>query len=445
MMNLVFLKILFILSMVTCTASCKQRVTQGSKEKHVFGETSRDGKNVEICPWQEDKSINIYADRYLAKIAEYIAMRNKDTFQGYFSIANICIYLQKADSINAIAMPNRNEIRFNSQTLLAASSDADVASIIGHELAHLTMQSTHVEEIPPNVVRHPDWPKIREKFEVERRKVEKLRAPFAKKAMTAEREQRKIHTQWAQTLSKQLRDEILLVRNQITDIFSDENVNFSPEDLEALKALELPRLPRPEPTYDPNSPAAANGIAKSKQDNRQHPPISELKDHQNLIYAKLRQESPDLMKTWENNLTVIAENSAEVDKIDNMLTPFQKEFDLFIRTVAGEDATFNWREQEADEVGYEFYLRAGLDPKHMIWLSKTVMGEKAFNECMANYVEKKIAPTRGSGSHPSDCWRIYDYLVLEPEYHQKEYAPLIQAARTIDILPGELAELKKSL
>ncbi len=440
-----FLKFLLVIFPLLWTQACKSRSNQSSKEKHLVGETSRDTDDVKICAWQEDRSINIQADRYLAQLAEQISLKNKNTFQGYFSPGNICIYLQKDAQINAYAHPGQNRIDFNSQILLSAPNDAAVASILAHELAHLTMQSTHVEEIPPAVIKHPDWIKVRDKFEVQKEKMTQTTAPLKNKLSSVYNDRDDIEKKWMKILPDPVIKEIREIEDQKFALISSENLKMSADLYLILKSIIVPHFPdinTPEGTDGPVSAPAILPVLKTTDANKA---IADLKARQEIAYGKLRKESPDLMKKWEESMKIIGDLNRQIKACEDGLRPFQEEFDLFITTIAGADAKFNWREQEADEVGYEFYLRAGFAPEAIVWLSKSLMGEKSFNECMADHVAKKIPPTRGTGSHPSLCWRIYDYLVLEANYHKNEYTPLIKAAKTFEIIPGELAEVKKSL
>ena len=94
----------------------------------------------------------------------------------------------------------------------------------------------------------------------------------------------------------------------------------------------------------------------------------------------------------------------------------------------------NWEEQEADEVGFEFYRRAGFRDNeffNMLYQLAITSGEVPKRDIVACMQKsfKTIAlkketfePPRGSSTHPDYCWRIFDHqreLIL----HEKDYAP----------------------
>lgn len=109
------------------------------------------------------------------------------------------------------------------------------------------------------------------------------------------------------------------------------------------------------------------------------------------------------------------------------------------------DLSFNWREQEADEVGYELYFRAGFEPSEMSGFERSLIVEEEYQKCLDDRVKLKVLPTRGTRSHPEHCWRIYDRMVLEPEFDEDVYAPLMENAKTVTLFPGELDALKPKL
>ena len=113
-----------------------------------------------------------------------------------------------------------------------------------------------------------------------------------------------------------------------------------------------------------------------------------------------------------------------------------------------------WMEQQADEVGYEFYLRAGFKPDRYETFFKAVMKKKSpttVDECLKSMSE--VSPTPPSrldeaedSKHPSSCFRIYDINITETLKHHSVYTDLAAKAVLTDLpeAMGELGELRKT-
>ena len=90
-----------------------------------------------------------------------------------------------------------------------------------------------------------------------------------------------------------------------------------------------------------------------------------------------------------------------------------------------------FQEQEADEVGFELYLRAGFDPdifaQSFIHLAKAV---RADYECdPMNPLSPEPSRYREGISfnkvHPDICWRYWDTKYVERRKHAEDYQSLI--------------------
>ncbi|RYZ55920.1 MAG: hypothetical protein EOP07_13280 [Proteobacteria bacterium] len=118
-----------------------------------------------------------------------------------------------------------------------------------------------------------------------------------------------------------------------------------------------------------------------------------------------------------------------------------------------QDVLQNWTEQEADEVGYEIYIRAGF--------KDSIYSEDSFDfpnsdsdgtlreACLISLNEAKkgrlVSILRGGDAHPSECWRRYDISILENKKHFKDYSDLWKSAIQTTIFPGELDAVKRTL
>lgn len=94
----------------------------------------------------------------------------------------------------------------------------------------------------------------------------------------------------------------------------------------------------------------------------------------------------------------------------------------------GDYAYLNWMETEADEVGLELCIRAGVasddfDELHRFTLENKEQAEKALSQCLDS-IENGDVPERTTSTHPSSCRRIYDITIKEKSAHLDEYNEL---------------------
>lgn|GEM_PF-1597871 len=159
--------------------------------------------------------------------------------------------------------------------------------------------------------------------------------------------------------------------------------------------------------------------------------IAKSSPEETVSHRKLVERSVDLLQRYD----VVA-----VD-----IKALHASYENFVRR-ATEPGTFdNWTEQEADEVGYEYFLRAGFVPESFLFNTRVSMGRAAFDTCVRNHVTKGVPPPRGSANHPEHCWRVFDLLYYEPKIHAESFAPLLKNANRKMIDESGLARAQANL
>lgn len=105
----------------------------------------------------------------------------------------------------------------------------------------------------------------------------------------------------------------------------------------------------------------------------------------------------------------------------------------------------NWQEQEADEVGFELFVRAGFNPNH--YLNQLSCHTIPNIDMQSFAVDKPStpAPERGKLSHPTHCWRHDNIRRVELARHLQDYQSLLDNAKTVTAFEGVLDGLKQSL
>lgn len=125
------------------------------------------------------------------------------------------------------------------------------------------------------------------------------------------------------------------------------------------------------------------------------------------------------------------------------------------REVFGENVDFQKLrsyEIEADEAGFELYLRAGFSPEFYISNYQRNLGlfermgacgkAEDFQRDLT-MSEPRLDPGNG-GPHPSPCWRIFNIRINEFDNQHKEvYRELMKTATAATVFPGELERLKQ--
>jgi hypothetical protein len=92
-----------------------------------------------------------------------------------------------------------------------------------------------------------------------------------------------------------------------------------------------------------------------------------------------------------------------------------------------------WIEQQADEVSFELYLRAGLSIEHFTTFIEIMMeADKKFDLCVENIKKSGWKAPRITDDyvdgHPPYCFRYENITVQEMLDHDKEYTPLVSKA-----------------
>jgi hypothetical protein len=238
----------------------------------------------------------------LKKLVEKLGRSNAETFKNELDISSFCFVVDENDAtVSASSSPNTKRVVFSPKLIGIAKSEAQLAAVVAHELAHISLQHAGAGELSPRVLK--------------------------------------------------------------TDAGGAMNFQLQ------LLQEDVKRL-------------AESGAPASE--------IFAVNDRYGKILSKL-----------------------------NLLTD----------DVYGEqNAHFNWLEQEADEVGAEFYVRAGFDISDfaaMIWSSHMLSSEQIL-ECKSliqSAVDgSDVRPSRGMASHPTPCWRGFHLLVDEYGPHGAHFS-----------------------
>lgn len=426
-------------------AGCKQRPSHAApaaRLRHVIGATS-------VPPQQAlgtclPPSAHLDAANYFGKIARHLMTENDRTFQGVYDPELFCIRARQIPDFNASSSAKTRSLAVDTGLLHMTDDqvDADIAMVIAHELAHITLQhgarDPKPSELPDDVDRD----------ELDRRL--RLKAVFLDK-------------------KESLRKSIAI--NGHTDDIYDDYI-WLIGDLSSIIAALKPTLSTRDDAAIARATTLANALKKSfaslfleKEDGK----------HDSILESNLMIQSRELIRTMTEDIPGIATaikaagtctTPRNITYCLGQLANYQK---LRVQPIATQIITTSmpiddnpetyppyaqWMETQADEVGYEFYLRAGFKPERFATFFKAGLKKKAptkVEACLAAI--NQIAPTAPSrldeaedSKHPGSCFRLYDINITETLKHHSIYSDLAAKATLTDLpnTTGELLELRKN-
>jgi hypothetical protein len=393
-------QILGLFSFYTLIA-CQPTAPQSSSLDHTLGQTTR--SRTALSPCQAGDSTNPVIG-YMQTIFNQLVSANTGTFQGIFDPSHFCLHSNADAIINGFAYIANGEIHLTKGLLLAVDHDADVAAVLAHELAHITMDH---------------------RFDLEH---EKVVAGTAINELKAElnRKQDEYRSQKAEYYP-----------NLIGIVEKD------PALLESLAGLKSS-------TYMKYSLDAIQTLLAKSEPNLQEK--AGLLDDFNNIRSQLNYEADDKIAmeangTWKSIVDLLDRSDRELTSVRDRISELNQNLSDLPRDdliADGAGAGSNWKEQEADEVGYEFYLRAGFRPDRFTHIHNILMAQsRSDGECQTLLRSGQLPP-RGSASHPSSCWRIYNINQREAMVHADAYKPFMSNSK-LSVTEGKLEEIKKGL
>ena len=366
-------------------------VACGPKEEtfqlsHTVGETSYPGDRNLSCSSTDGGSYS-EARSYLAGLVAFIQMKNSQTFQGDLDPSGFCIEVSQPGFSNAFAHAD-GKIEVTVSLLKSVANEASLAGVLSHELAHISM-AHNTRSMTEPFEQDTEYQRLKKKLDelyqqadaAVAQNLDFLDALFDKRMTT--------DVAGLQYLS----DEVKYARTL------DDAKPFLYQKLVQYFSLEL---------FIHNESDMSNQYGKEALEN--------------LKAIKIAEENRE--KTLTETESAL---DAQSDKI-------------------GGESGFrnNWMEQEADEVGMEFYLRAGFAMDQFASYFYTLESKSPASEDCDQYLDHDRKPVRGTGSHPNNCWRVYNSQVVEKARHQAAYAEFLQNSM-IEREPGALEKILETL
>lgn len=366
-------------SLILVGVSCRPR--NQSSIKHEVGSTKFPFLEP-LAPCTKTYGETAVAEKYLRNIAVSIAKANPDTFKGNTDIGNFCFSAERNAQVNAFAsVSGSGQVNFYSGLLESGMSDAKIAIIMSHELAHILMG--HVTG------------------------ARSYRLPTEMLSFRDSEYQRLAGIQ----------SEKYLVYTATQKEYDSKRIEFDTLQLErrTKAALKSPEFRRQSVQLE--NDVYAGKIADFKELDAKAASLNIDDLNLNIDLAKKVLDDA----TQKNE---IAKNESSTS--GQALFDYIKKFDK--RTPAEQ---LNWTEQEADEVGLELYLKAGYPLASAGWLfsHNSDDEDETLRICAKARNSKGILePERQGNSHPTSCWRLYNFIKKETQSHKTEYDQIIVTA-----------------
>ncbi len=451
------------LTVICVAVGCKARGSN-SKVKHEYGKTTRQRDNeLSGCTAAGD-GLGIHSsprfkaeDDYLTQIMHYVMKENPETFKGELSPEKFCIMTFDTAKLNAHANPTNGAIVVSSYLLKSVSNDAQVAAVVSHELAHITMN--HIEMKHPLVQQNTEWQKMTSDFDLQSKIWGSQEQSLNDNSNAVSNEIDKAEAEWlARSLSSRYGDSIEKIKVDLSLKESEKSKLERQEDLayrnfiDYLKSSEGQKL-SPNEKEGARLKSIADRASVIKQRESLEVEILTLSQNLNLAEDGKTKAVADALaqmpKERQQLLVDLHQKKSEVEarllEISIERQSARDRIAALERSIVSSDVASNWTEQEADEVGFEFYLRARFHPVHFNWVWEPTANED-LKQCRAKFTSATATDSeglafRGSLDHPSGCWRLFDNEVLERAKHKDDYANLLPAADKSVISPGVLVGL----
>lgn len=410
LVSLVGLFVLFFSMLPSCGRSGEDATL-----KHQFARTSvARTRSPQSC---RDGNTHKNIITYVKNLIRYLSKANPKAFNGDLDGSKVCVVVEDAKELSASMDPNSGTMSINTgifQKKYGLDSDAAIATILAHELAHFTMDHANVRptalDLPPDYDVTAYEAKLAEYKAFETKSSAMIAAAFER-------------------VTRQHGANLV---DAMAPIFAD--IATLQGDARQLRDNEW----------------TTTRFANFKADLEAYQNSGETKKYQNLMSGylfshmesaqayrtKLRPEIRDASEPWGT--------MSSAEKLKNQLVSDAKEYDSGKLELVPElkrlrAPHFQWDEEQADEVGFEFFIRAGFEPAVFPeLLNKLAHHVEGAGDCAKevnqNSMPPRIHPDREPrGNHPDACWRYWNLRFQEPKIHDVEYTRLMPRVPLMDL------------
>jgi hypothetical protein len=355
---------------------------------------------------------------YIKSLIRYLTKANPKTFKGDLDGSKICVMVEDDDRIGASMEPNSGQMRINTGLFLKKNgfdSDAAIATVIAHELAHFTMD--HANARPTALDLPSDYDDAAYKKKLAEYKAIETKASV----MIGEAFDR---------VAKQYGEGLVI---SMTPVF---------DEIRALKGDN--------PNQQRDIGWTVNLFDEFKADVDSLRKSGDEKEYSRRMSGYLLRHV-EQAQTYRPKISLVLRDAAEpwatmatALELKNRLVAAAKKYELSKEDLVPDlkrlrAPHFQWDEEQADEVGLEFFIRGGFEPR----VYPEVFNQLAQNlegagdcakEVNPNLMPPRIHPDREPrGNHPDACWRYWNLRFNEPKIHDAEYTRIMPSVTLMDL------------
>ena len=400
--------------------SCKHNTTN-SDLKHDYGAISEVPHMLDCKQKEQSPEFKLITD-YLGDLSNNLIKANQSHLAPEFHDSKFCFSIINSTAVNASASYS-GEIRFSIGLFAMAENDAQVATILAHEMAHVFSghQGGRI---------HPDMKNV----DTYKKLLGMLESMMTATAAAGNAFNKEMHKHSDVLIDIPKAQEFLHAFLEFDELLVDPS---------ELKSFDLKRdILIPARSHKP----VETNFIPSKKDS-----LASLIPFGINVYAKVLSLPEDLKSRY------LEIEQPLMDAYQDLLTKkwAEKDHDRKIAALElkhlGKEIAANWREQEADEVGLEMYLRAGFDVDE--WTNtfemvrshrlKTIQSIPDLSpEQLESMIHQLESCERGYETHPTLCWRG-ENIRGELKKHKHDYAHLVPNAKIKDLPKSVLPKIRE--
>ena len=432
-----------ILSLAVALTGCKTRAD--SSAKHAIGEITRRTKAFTCTPKQPDPKLASFHG-YIKDHVQRISGTGSAVIPPEFSGDKFCLVVEDSPEVNAFALDD-GTIIVTVGLLKATENDAQFASVIAHEMAHV-LQGHGSERIPDEMSKNPEYRQIFELMVQHRRELKKLDKEDEARRDQESSKSAKTSAEMKSKLGYYIELVSAYAAALMENPYEFKTQNFYKDIVESGLPKELVGSSDNFTKRERWPAATLRGMA---QDSRQKT-VSSLTGADKQDFLKSEKGFLDSLSKY----VLHGMKYAEADRRAKLIMALD----------TGIARASNWREQEADEVGFELYLRSGYDHREYVKMLENMLaatqgpraggapsqgtstkaqaqpGPSSSVQSLADEIEGKGC-SRGSATHPEPCWRMAD-IENEWKRHKEFYALIAAKQPVIQVFGDRLKTLRKT-
>lgn len=394
--------------------SCGQ--SQGDASlKHPFGRTSVP-RTRPVIPCKDGHTHQDIIS-YVKSLLRHLASANPKTFRGDLAVAKVCVQIVDDQELSASMDPASGLMRVYTGLFHrkhGLDSDAAIASVLAHELAHFTMNHGDARPTAPDLPADYDETAYKAKL-AEYKAIEAAAGDMIGK----------VFHEVSMAYGPGLLDTLPLVFDEVRRLGGTEREqrdNRWTADLFKEFKVEIESKRRKGDT------AGAERLLSGY--------LFTHVEHALNYRQKLSAATRDAREPWNTMERATKEKDDGVARA----RAYEAEKENLVPELKRLRAPhFQWEEQQADEVGFEFFIRAGFEPQVYPELFKQLAhfvegAGDCSKEIRPGVTPPRIHPSREPrGSHPDGCWRYWNSRHAETRRHEAEYARIMPSSPLMDL------------